>query len=395
MDSLVPPRAVRGFFMYLAENLLIVGASTRATAGSALRAGLTPRCLDYFGDRDLASISIVHRVEAQEGVAGLERLALGLPAQPWLYTGPLENHAECVDRIAQIHRLCGNAGDTLRAARDPCRMAAVLAAEGLPFIEVRLDARGLPRDGTWLVKPIASVGGRQIQRLGHGTVPLAEPSYFQRFLEGTSHSAMFIAQGGTSQLIGVTRQLHGTPRSPFAYRGNIGPCVVSTAVLARLRRIGDVLSSAFGLVGLFGVDYIEHDGEPWPVELNPRYTAAVEILELALHRPLLVEHLRACGMDPGETRTPANAETSDTNAVVIGKAILYASRALLAPEFAFDDPSNPDLFSVAALADVPWPGSAIAVDEPIMTVFASGQDAEECEQRLAELEVSWRSRLNA
>ncbi|MGA7500859.1 MAG: hypothetical protein WBX00_29365 [Isosphaeraceae bacterium] len=59
------------------ETVLIVGASTRAVAFSALRAGLKPRCLDHFVDRDFMAICTVDRVEAQEGVAGLERLALG------------------------------------------------------------------------------------------------------------------------------------------------------------------------------------------------------------------------------------------------------------------------------------------------------------------------------
>ena len=50
--------------MNTSETVLIIGASTRAAAFSALRAGLTPRCLDYFADRDLAAICTVDRVES-------------------------------------------------------------------------------------------------------------------------------------------------------------------------------------------------------------------------------------------------------------------------------------------------------------------------------------------
>src|SRR5208337_4251548 len=75
------PATVQGgaFLVNTTETVLIVGASTRAAAFSARRAGLKPRCLDYFGDRDLMAICTLDRVEAQEGVASLERLALGLP----------------------------------------------------------------------------------------------------------------------------------------------------------------------------------------------------------------------------------------------------------------------------------------------------------------------------
>ena len=256
--------------MNTSETVLIIGASTRAAAFSALRAGLTPRCLDYFADRDLAAICTVDRVESGAGVAGLERLALGLPQGPWLYTGPLENHPDRVERIARTHRLYGNAAETLRGARDPFRLVEVLRRQGLPYLETRPDARRLPRDGTWLVKPIASAGGRLVQHLDHATVPLAEPSYLQQFLDGPSHSALFLAQqeGGT-ELVGVTRQLLGAPGAPFAHRGNIGPCLVPAPLMSRLRQVGNVLSSAFRLVGLFGVDYIQHGDEPWLVEINP------------------------------------------------------------------------------------------------------------------------------
>jgi len=142
------------------ETVLIVGASTRAAAFSALRAELKPRCLDYFVDRDLMAICTVDRVEAQEGVAGLERLARGLPLGPWLYTGPLENHPDRVERISRIHRLYGNAAETQRGARDPFRLVEVLRRQGLPYLETRPEAQRLPRDGSWLVKPIASAGGR-------------------------------------------------------------------------------------------------------------------------------------------------------------------------------------------------------------------------------------------
>ena len=186
---------------------------------------------------------------------------------------------------------------------------------GRDFLTSRpgLTPEGLPRDGTWLVKPIASAGGRLVQHLDHATVPLAEPSYFQQFLDGPSYSALFLApREGSAELVGVTRQLLGTPGSPFAYRGNIGPSPVPAPLMSRLRQLGNVLCSAFRLVGLFGVDYIQHDDEPWLVEINPRYTASVEVFELATHRSLLTEHLRACGMDLVRIAPPWETETLTT-----------------------------------------------------------------------------------
>ena len=193
----------------------------------------------------------------------------------------------------------------------------------------------------------------------------------------------------------MTRQLLGTPGSPFAYRGNIGPSLVPAPLMSRLRQLGNVLSSAFRLVGLFGVDYIQHDDEPWLVEINPRYTASVEVFELATHRTLLTEHLRACGMDLVESPPPGKPKTVTTKAPVVGKAVLYAQRYMVAPEIEIDDPRCRDPFAVPAIADVPWPGTAIAAGEPIMTMFTKGEDVRECEARLDELETLWQNSLKA
>ncbi len=225
-----------------------------------------------------------------------------------------------------------------------------------------------------------------------GSSRRAEPSYFQQFLDGPSHSALLFAQQeGAAELVGVTRQLLGTPGSPFAYRGNMGPSLVPAPLMSRLRQLGNVLSSAFRLVGLFGVDYIQHDDEPWLVEINPRYTASVEVFELATHRTLLTEHLRACGMDLVESPSPGKPKTVTTKAPVVGKAVLYAQRSMVAPEIEIDDPRCRDSFAVPAIADVPWPGTAIAAGEPIMTMFTKGEDVRECEARLDELETLWQN----
>jgi hypothetical protein len=68
---------------------------------------------------------------------------------------------------------------------------------------------------------------------------------------------------------------------------------------------------------------------------------------------------------------------------------------LVAPEIEIEDPRCRDPFAVPAIADVPWPGSAIAAGEPIMTMFTQGEDIRECEDRLDELETLWQNRLKA
>ena len=54
---------------------------------------------------------------------------------------------------------------------------------------------------------------------------------------------------------------------------------------AVLDKLGTVLAQAFRLVGLFGVDGVLDAERFWPVEVNPRYTASVEVLEGATGLP--------------------------------------------------------------------------------------------------------------
>src|SRR5690606_26282445 len=119
-------------------RLWIVGASTRAAAESALRAGLIPYCSDLFADADLRRIAQVHPVG--DYARDLPRISATLPMMPWLYTGGLENRPDLVDQMARQRPLWGNAGMSLRRARDPAFVATLLAAAGRPTLQVRPEA---------------------------------------------------------------------------------------------------------------------------------------------------------------------------------------------------------------------------------------------------------------
>jgi predicted ATP-grasp superfamily ATP-dependent carboligase len=384
---------VEARFFSLTHDLLILGASARAAAFSALRCRLRPYCADFFADRDLSAVCSVDRVDSASAVRGFAAVAESLPPSPWFYTGGFENLPDLVERIARRHRLWGNGAGVLRAVRDPIQVAGVLNKAGMPCPAVRLESRELPRDGTWLVKPIASGGGRGIEPLSAANGRRGGSHYFQERIEGPSYSALFIARGGRANLIGVTRQWIGRPGSPFAYRGNIGPCPVAPELYTRLTALGNRLGMAFGLVGWFGVDYILLDGIPWPVEINPRYTASIEIHELASAsgRPLLHEHRRACEGWP-DPQDPDDRSGSRPRSV-IAKEILYAPRRVTVPELRTDDGESDDPFSRRSIADLPWPGTCFNAGEPVMTILAAGADVATCRGRLARLRRIWRQRL--
>jgi predicted ATP-grasp superfamily ATP-dependent carboligase len=374
----------------LSHDVLIFGVSCRAAAFSALRAGLRPRCADYFADRDLAAVCRVDRIDSLK--AGREFLALAESLHPscWFYAGGFENRPGWVERIARRHRLWGANARTLRIVRDPERVALLLSENGIPVPAVRRNPDGLPRDGSWLVKPLRSGGGRDVRPLGDDHDGSSTRWYFQERIAGPSFSALFIGEENGARLVGVTQQLLGGLESPFAYRGSIGPWPIDSALATKLGRLGDATASGSGLLGWFGVDYVLRDGDPWPVEVNPRYTASVEIHELALGRALLCEHRRACEGGIANASTPLIR----AGPPVVAKIILRARRDFVAPTIDSDDEcgtANP--IGMRAIADVPWPGTQFAAGDPVMTLLAWGENVADCRSRLNELERTWSERL--
>jgi hypothetical protein len=96
---------------------------------------------------------------------GLLAAAEGFPlSTAWCYTGAVENHPDLIDAIARVHPLAGNPGDVVRRLRDPVHLAAAARAAGLSFPKTISSPDRIPLDGTWLVKPLASAGGRGIRR---------------------------------------------------------------------------------------------------------------------------------------------------------------------------------------------------------------------------------------
>jgi uncharacterized protein len=367
-------------------TLLIVGASTRAAAFSALRAGWHPVCLDRFADADLQSRAVVQRIAPYP--KGLNEAVQAIPPCPAIYVGGLENSPETVQVLSRCHELWGNSGEALSGSRDPRRVAETLKLGQVNVPEWRDADDPPPRDGNWLIRPLNGTGGRGIRVWSEetaGEATLGEPHGFQRRIEGTSCSAVFVApeEAGDIRFVGVTRQLIGEAAchaAPFQWCGNIGPVSLSIPVEHLIRRAGNVLKWKLGLRGIFGVDFIvDADDVPWVTEVNPRYPASAELLEFATGDALLAAHAR-CFSElipdlPDRIVPPEEA--------YLGKAILYAPHPITVSDELASGNGDP-LFRFPDRADLPAPGETFAPGDPVCTLFATGSSVERCWERLQE-----------
>jgi predicted ATP-grasp superfamily ATP-dependent carboligase len=128
------------------------------------------------------------------------------------------------------------------------------------------------------------------------------------------------------------------------------------------------ITREFGLIGLNGIDFIARKGIPYVVEVNPRYSASMELLERLHGISMFQIHLQACeGKLPGELGSRPGIE---------GKAVVFARRGLLL--------GNTDAWlGDPRFADVPFTGERIPTGRPVCTIFARGSDSATCLRKLA------------
>ena len=301
-------------------DVLIVGASVRAAAASLRRIGCRAVACDRFADADLAAIAATIPIAPGDYPNGIAARVAHLDPIPWLYTGALENHPAAVAAISRRFRLLGNPPAVLRAVRDPLAVAAVVRQAGLAMPATRPTPAGVPTDGSWLVKPLASGGGERIAPWS-GVAPPAHPACYQERIAGRSCAAIFVRDAAGTRLIGTTRQYHGRPGNRFAYRGSLGPCDLLDPIRRQVEGLGRAVGDAFGLLGVFGVDLIVSVNRAWLIEVNPRYTASAEVLEAASGRSIMAEHLAAFGV---EAPISGAADLSPPDRRFVAKLVLFA-----------------------------------------------------------------------
>ncbi len=296
----------------------------------------------------------------------------------------------------------------------------------------------------WICKRTDSAAGHHV-RFANPRTDQCEPNeYFQEFLVGPTFSAVYVSNrfgknGTTSHLLGVTRQwiqsdlgipsrsdtqtesadplnenpleadsMDGEPNgavrrpssivveAPFRYIGSTGPIALDSDEEAQWQRIGQVIASTAALDGIFGVDAVVVDdggrSVVHPIEVNPRYTASVEIIERSIGRSLMRSHVEACLSHFNHEPDPAM--THQAERTHWGKRIQYATspfaiaRAAVAraadeptptrrqvPDWAakrFPKPADAIEWRIADIPLPPYSDSPIPSGSPILTTLAKG-----------------------
>ena len=360
------------------EQVLVAGISTRALAASAARAGYHVSAADAFGDLDLLRTANIISSRPQERAQFRPMTAAiaadEAPGGLACYTSNFENYPAAVERLARGRTLLGNPASVLTRVRDPLLLMHTLGQLGFEIPKTRSSAPSERNArGPWLIKPRRSGGGHGT-RVWRRHQPLPRTHYLQQRLAGAPGSILFAADRHQAVVLGVSRQLVGDTKlgaRGFRYCGSLlAPPAILFPDQPKLVEIAERLASAvtreFEVRGLNGIDFIATDGVPYPIEVNPRYSASMELLERAGALSIFQIHEQACrGTLPKRFRSE----------LVLGKAVVFARKNVVMGD-------TRAWLEDTSLADIPHAGEKIQRGRPICTVFASGDDPDSCYEHL-------------
>lgn len=365
-------------------RILVVGISVRAVAASAVGGGLSVVALDAFGDRDLRALCETRSLHGdfQTGYSAeaLYHAGRGLRFDAIAYTSDLENHPAILKRFAESHPIIGNSPETVSAVRSWKALFLELRAAGFSAPDTFFHGEsGAGLSGRrWLSKPLLSGGGHGIRFADAAAAE--ETTMIQEHLPGKPCSTTFLANGRECVLLGITEQLIGLEpfgATGFRYCGNLLPASAAAdahtgrMLISELRRMAVFLTERYGLIGLNGFDFILEGGRPFLTEVNPRYSASMELVERAYRLPLFRLHVDAAlsGKLP-EFRI----EHEILRGGVFGKTILFAEKDAAAPDT--------EDWAAENLCDIPASGEKLHRNSPICTILAHGSTREEAMARL-------------
>jgi predicted ATP-grasp superfamily ATP-dependent carboligase len=301
-----------------------------------------------------------------------------------MFTGALENRPGLVAAVSRRRFLWGAGPAAIEQVRTPRTLGGLLTAAGLPYPDVRQAGEPVPPGERWLIKPLAGAAGQGIHEPG-GSLTVPAHHYAQKFVDGTCCSGLFVGRETGALFLGASLQLAGTSwlhAAPFHYAGNVGPLPLSAESREAFQRLGDALAARGGLRGIFGVDCLLAEGVPWTIEVNPRYTASVEVWEYATRRPVLTLHREAFESERSGKERPEIGQSPGT---CVGKAIYYAKQAVTIPrQVPWAVPTLEQIreFVVPPFADLPSPGDRIEAGHPVLTILVQSTSVEDCLRKL-------------
>lgn len=333
-------------------RVLVAGFATRHVAQSARRAGYTVYAVDHFCDRDLGwyaedCLSFQELAELPEKIV---ELAARHPVDALVV-------ASGAEAVGTAIPLCGTPPSKVERFLDKLEIQRFF--EGL---EVLVPPLAASDRFPVMVKPRRGAGGwrnavaRTAEELRRWKEAWPDVPYIaQHLVDGVPSSVSCVADGRRARAIAVNRQiLRGEGESAHGFAGSLTP--FSHPLAAEMVACAERIAAASGCVGSVGIDFMAGE-KPWAIEINPRFQATLDTVEMATKKSVFAMHMDACrGVIPATV--PAARQ-------VAVRRILFAER---------DMRLGADLSALAPrIADIPWPGTEFEEGHAVVSVFGCGE----------------------
>ncbi len=330
------------------RSVLVVGYNARVMACPARKAGCEVYSLSHYDDLDL--LKCVKKNFTFSGE---------LPADigPWLDQVDVDHVVlgsgfEDLDLPASL--VLGNDPKIARNVVNKVWLADELKKLGIPHPRIYRKKKDLTFP--CVAKPIKGGGGvKNFLVKDESMLPEGNDYFFQEYVIGKPLSVSVLSTGSEAMPISLNEILVGKKwlgqGREFGYCGNVTP--YHTRFQKQMFDISRELIPALKLIGHNGIDFIVNKDGPRVLEINPRFTGAVDSVELAIEDNLFKAHVDAIN---GKLREYPIRQYGI-------KAILFARKRTVV---------NGDLLK-PMIADVPREGSVFNSGEAICTVMGKGR----------------------
>jgi uncharacterized protein len=379
-------------------RIVVAGASGRSAAQRADLAGFDVLAIDLFSDRDLRSIAQVQPIDS---IAQLpDTFWSAWVGAPVLLCGGMENRLDLVDCFHRYGLVCNLCADQLAELRNPDAWSRWASESGLLWPETHgtlSNGAAFSPSERWLRKSRTSAGGLGVWTWRGERLESSE--YLQRQLDGEVLGVTFLSQPQNTLVVGCMKSWLADSvwgPSPFLYRGSVGPIPLQADEWQRLLAFAHRIQEATGLLGVWQADFVRNRDGWWILEINPRWSSSMELLEVAYDVSLVDHHARAVLAPPlcrafREDWNPLGPNGQSETGTIIGKAVRYASSDLTPTQSMLDrwwehrwDGSSISLRDGNRLADIPGETTTIAAGYPICTEYAVGASVDQVHDRLQE-----------
>jgi len=332
------------------EKVLVAGFATRHIAQSAFAAGYEVYAVDHFYDQDLSFYT--REAMAFDELGDLEGAVAEMCER---YSPDLIVAASGAEALA-TRDLCGTPKDKVERFLDKLSTHRFFEETGVP-------APGLISQGIYpaMIKPRKGSGGWR-NAIVHDNSEFSMlmekydnlPFLSEEIVAGIPSSVCCLATGSSAIAMAINRQiLRGSGEAAFGFSGSVTPFLSDTVPL--MVHYAEHIAAASGCIGTIGIDFVSGD-KIHAIEVNPRFQATLDTIEIATGRNLFSAHVEACRGNLPAARPGCRQ--------VGARRILFAERDMVV---------RPNLIRFSpVIADIPWPGTSFEEGQAVVSVYGWG-----------------------